>query len=46
MPYELDGVDAIRLQCLLQQDAITRDDVMAESEWAQKLSDYIFEARG
>ena len=46
MPYELDGVAAIRLQCLLQQDAITRDDVMAESEWAQKLSDYIFEARG
>ena len=28
------------------RDAITRDDVMAESEWAQKLRDYIFEARG
>lgn len=42
MPYEDNGTDTIRLQCLLQPDAITRDDVIAESEWGQKLRDYIF----
>ena len=45
MPYEADGIDTVRLQCLLQPDTIMREDVMAESEWGQKLRDYIFRNR-
>lgn len=43
---ELAAICGVAPERLLQQDAITRDDVTAESEWAQKLRDYIFEARG
>lgn len=42
LPYEVNGCDAVKMQCLICNENISEEDVIAESEWGKRLRSYIF----
>ncbi len=44
MPYEMDGIDSIRMQ-YIPAGKITPDYIIAESDWGKELKNYIFEQK-